>query len=59
MLSYKSPAKRFYTEEKIDSDLTKIYEVFNEVNNSFYNQFPDLAKIIYLTFIAGKNNVCR
>ena len=37
MQSYKSPSKRFYTEEKIDSDLAKIYEVYNEVNNNFFN----------------------
>jgi len=34
---YKSSSKKFYTEEKIDSDLAKIYEVYNEVNNSFFN----------------------
>ena len=32
MLSYKSPSKRYYTEEKIDSDLAKIFDIFSEVN---------------------------
>ena len=57
MLSYKSPSKRYYTEEKIDSDLSKIYEVFNEVNNNFFNQFPDLAKVVFLTFLAGEKMI--
>jgi hypothetical protein len=53
-MSYKSPAKRYYTEEKIDSDLSKIYEVFTEVNQNFFNQFPDLAKMTFLALIANE-----
>lgn len=54
MISYKSPAKRYFTEEKIDSDMAKLFEIFNEVNNNFFNQMSDLAKITFLTLLAGE-----
>lgn len=44
--------QHFYTEEKIERELSKIYEVWQEVNDEFFNQFPDLTRIIFLTFIS-------
>jgi hypothetical protein len=54
MISYKSPAKRYFTEEKIDSDMAKLFEIFSEVNNNFFNQMSDLAKMTFLTLLAGE-----
>jgi hypothetical protein len=32
--------------------MSKIYEVWQEVNEEFFNQFPDLTRVIFLNFVA-------
>ncbi|KAL4434750.1 hypothetical protein ABPG74_017170 [Tetrahymena malaccensis] len=52
LLSQDKTNQQYYTEEIIERELNKIYEVWQEVNDEFFNQFPDLTRIIFLNFIS-------
>lgn len=52
MVSYMNARKYQYTEEKLEHELSKLYEIYRSVNSNCFNQFPDLCKISFLTFIA-------